>query len=96
MIAQMKLHSEKNHGYASGGDALGNFKRVARILELYPGFPSATPIDVAVMYCLKHIDRILWDRSRGIEPSDESLADIAVYMTIIRCMGIDRVAEYAK
>jgi len=81
-----KLHSEKNTGYASGGMPLGNFNRAAHIMENYPRFPVTTPIGVLMMYLLKHFDRIMYDLNRGLDPSDDSLRDIAVYVTIVRCI----------
>jgi hypothetical protein len=86
MLEQMNLHSEKNKGYAGGGAPLGNFSRVATIMKLYPNFPVASEMGIAIMYLLKHFDRIMWDLNTGKFPSDESLGDLAVYFTIIRCM----------
>ena len=82
----MALHSEKNKGYAEGGDPLGNFNRCAAIMQQYPNFPHSSREGIAVMFMLKHIDRILWDLNIGRVPSDESLGDIAVYTQIMRCM----------
>ena len=84
-----KLHSEKNRGYASGGAPLGNFDRAAHIMENYPRFPITTPTGVLMMYVLKHYDRIMYDLNRGLDPSDDSLRDIAVYVTIARCILYD-------
>jgi len=84
-----KLHSEKNRGYASGGAPLGNFNRTAHIMKNYPRFPITTPIGVLMMYVLKHYDRIMYDLNRGLDPSDDSLRDIAVYVTIARCILYD-------
>jgi len=33
----MELHSQKNSDYAKGGDPLGNFDRVSKIMQIYPG-----------------------------------------------------------
>jgi hypothetical protein len=81
-----KLHSEKNRGYASGGAPLGNFDRTAHIMENYPRFPITTPTGVLMMYVLKHYDRVMYDLNRGLDPSDDSLRDITVYVTIVRCI----------
>src|SRR5574342_296492 len=43
VLKQIRLHSDKNHDYARGGNPLGNFTRVAAILKLWPGFPYDTP-----------------------------------------------------
>lgn len=90
MIEMMRLHSDKNKGYAEGGSPLGNFERSAAIMHLYPSFPNGHPAAIAMMFVLKHFDRVMWDLSIGREPSDEALADISVYMTIIRCIILDR------
>ena len=44
------LHSRKNHDYASGGDPLGNFRRVATILAQYPNLKLSNPTVVALVY----------------------------------------------
>ena len=85
-IEQLALHSKKNEGYAGGGAPLGNFERVADIMKLYPNFPYQSHMGVLVMYYMKHFDRVMWDLCHGKFPSDESLADMAVYATILRCM----------
>jgi len=95
-LKQLALHSEKNAGYAGGGDPLGNFERGAAIMRLYPSFPHYSPDAVAILYALKHFDRIMWDLNVGRRPSDESLADIAVYMNIIRCMNADNHARLER
>lgn len=86
MLEQMKLHSDKNAGYAGGGVSLGNFDRAANIMANYPNFPVDSPFGITMMYVLKHFDRIMWDITNGKKPSDDALADISVYMTILRCM----------
>ncbi len=88
LIEQMELHSRKNHDYASGGDPLGNFDRVSKILALYPGLKLADPSIVAVIYMLKQLDAALWLKSNGhravVQGSDERWADVSVYSNIIR------------
>lgn len=96
MIDMMRLHSSKNQGYAGGGSALGNFKRIAEFMKQYPNFRCDTPQGVAIMYLLKHLDRVMWDHNNGKFPSAESLQDLAVYFTIIACMDEDRIDEYRK
>jgi len=46
----MQLHSDKNFEYAHGGDALGNFNRVAGILAQYPNLKLADPSVVCLVY----------------------------------------------
>ena len=78
-----ELHSSKSKGYARGGDPLGNFKRVAAIMELYPDMDWATPIGVALMYKLKQLDCAFWQISQGYEDETEGstkrLQDDSVY-----------------
>lgn len=85
-VAEAELHSNKNHDYAHGGDPLGNFVRVSKILELYPDFPSNTPSGVAIIYALKQLDAVMWGKARGIEHKVEGLTpryqDISVYMKL--------------
>lgn len=93
-LEEMQLHSDKNHDYASGGDALGNFKRVAAILALYPDLKISDPRVVALVYALKQVDATLWALNSGIEAKVEGiekrLADVSVYSKIVMCMEGDR------
>lgn len=91
MVQLMELHSKKNHDYAGGGDPLGNFNRVAMILQLYQGkFPYDSAQGVAMIYMLKQLDAVLWMLSQGtvaqVEGLDSRLADISVYASLVRCM----------
>lgn len=87
-LGEVKLHSDKNHDYAAGGDPMGNFQRVADILKMYPGFPYDTPSGVALIYALKQIDAILWGKAKGIQHKVEGLSgryeDVSVYMKLAR------------
>lgn len=86
-LAELQLHSDKNHDYSSGGDPLGNFDRVAAIKQLYPGFPDATPAGVAINNLLKQLNAVLWGLSKSIEHKVEGYAgrlqDISVYSKIV-------------
>lgn len=99
-IAQLELHSEKNHDYALGGSPLGNFERVAAILALYPGLNPADKRVVALTYALKQLDAVLWGIAKGIRHKVEGLIprlqDIAVYANIVICMVKDEKAVAAK
>lgn len=89
-VEEMGLHSRKNYDYASGGDPLGNFIRVAKILSLYPGFPIDTPVGVLSVYVLKQLDAVLWGLAKKIkhvvEGLDQRLQDISVYSKIARIL----------
>ena len=89
-VAEMKLHSEKNHDYAFGGDALGNFKRVADILSHYPGLKLDDPPTVALIYMLKQLDAYLWIKSNGhaikVEGIESRLGDVSVYSKLINIL----------
>jgi hypothetical protein len=82
------LFEDKNFDYASGGDELGNFKRVAEILNLYPDFPYQTAAGVAIIYMLKQLDALLWGLSMGIHHRVEGIgpraSDVSVYAKLIR------------
>lgn len=90
-IKQLMLHSEKNHDYASGGSALGNFERVSAILGQYPNLKLSDPRVIALVYALKQLDAVLWGINSNIqhkvEGLDSRLDDIAVYATIVQCMN---------
>ena len=81
-----KLHSEKNHDYATGGDPLGNFMRVSTILGLYPGLRLSEPLVVALTYAMKQMDATLWMLSNGheaeVEGIPDRLQDVSVYSAI--------------
>jgi hypothetical protein len=78
---ELVLYRNKNHDYTNGGDPQGNFKRVASILELYPGFPVATPTGVSLVYLLKQLDAVLYGLSTGtvmkVDSYEERLRDIS-------------------
>lgn len=97
MLAQVELHSNKNHDYARGGNPLGNFNRVASILALYPNFPVATPEGVAFIYALKQLDAEAWSMCQGgeckVEGLDERTTDQAIYANLRKCMRSERTPE---
>lgn len=90
VLSHLRLHNDKNHDYAAGGDPLGNFNRVSAILALYPGFPIDTPAGVAVVYMLKQVDAVLWGMAQQIkqkvEGFDSRLSDISVYADLAAIM----------
>lgn len=81
-----KLHSEKNHDYAAGGDPLGNFKRRAEFYSRYPGLDLSDPIVVTVIDALKQLDAALWllsnKHTAKVEGISKRLKDVAVYSII--------------
>lgn len=86
-LTEIALHSEKNRDYAGGGNPLGNFERVSKILALYPGLSPSDPSVVALTYLLKHLDAVLWQLAKGNQPGLDSrverMLDISVYAKII-------------
>ncbi len=100
LAEERKLHSEKNHDYAKGGDALGNFKRVSSILALYPGLDLSNPVVVCLVYMLKQLDAVLWGLSQKITHKVEGyhprLQDISIYAKIARCILHDTDSPKAK
>lgn len=89
-VVEMGLHSRKNKDYARGGDPLGNFKRVAAIMKLYPDIDWATPVGVGLVCKLKQLDAALWQLSQGfegeVEGFDERMQDDGIYSKIIRIL----------
>ena len=87
-LKEMELHSQKNHDYAHGGKATGNFDRVGAILALYPGLDFSKSQNVAVVYMLKQLDAALWLECQGhtavVQSQDERWEDVSVYAKIIR------------
>jgi len=87
---ELRLHSAKNRDYARGGDALGNFKRVADILSNYPGLKLSDPKVVALVYAMKQLDAVLWMLSQsfdgGVENIGTRLGDCYVYFKIARVL----------
>lgn len=84
-LAEMKLHSEKNHDYAREGNPLGNFYRVAEMLQAF-GY-NLDPADVAFIYMLKQVDVVGRMLALGYEGQVEGikgrLPDISVYAKLI-------------
>jgi len=87
LMAEADLHSRKNYDYASGGDPLGNFKRVAKILGQYSGLDLGNPAVIALVYMMKQVDATLWLLSNGheaqVEGFSERLQDVSVYAKIV-------------
>jgi len=94
MIDLMELHSDKNFEYAHGGDALGNFNRVAGILAQYPNLKLSDPSVVCLVYMLKQLDAVLWQMNSDYEGKIEGivrrLEDVVVYA------GIDILLQERK
>lgn len=86
LVEEGKLHSDKNHDYAVGGDPLGNFKRRAKIYGLYPGLDLSDPAVVAVVDLMKQLDAYLWMKSNKHEAKVEGkggrMRDVSVYGNI--------------
>ena len=88
---EIELHDRKNHDYARGGDPLGNFYRVGKILALYLNLNPSDPRIVAMTYALKQLDAVLWMISGGyegdVEGIDDRLRDVHVYMKLARILN---------
>lgn len=87
---ELKLHASKNRDYAKGGDALGNFKRVAATLAQYPKLDLGNPVVVALVYMMKQLDAAFWMLSEGyegaVENIDTRLRDVHVYAKLARIL----------
>jgi hypothetical protein len=88
-VKEIALHSKKNYDYAHGGDPLGNFVRVSKILQMYPGLTLTPPV-VALVYAMKQVDAVLWQLSQGYEGQVEGIQDkaqdIHVYIKLFRIL----------
>ena len=86
---ELKLHSAKNRDYATGGDPLGNFKRVSDMLTKW-GY-SITPRDTAFIFLMKQLDAVgnmLGQEYEGqTESIDGRLMDISVYAKLMIILG---------
>ena len=65
LLDMMELHNSKNHDYAAGGNALGNFERVSVLLGQYPNSKLSDPFVVAITYMMKQLDAVLWMKNNG-------------------------------
>lgn len=96
-LREIELHSKKNHDYAKGGPALGNFDRVAAILALYPNLKLSDRRVIALVYAMKQLDAVLWGMSENIDHQVEGLylrlQDISVYTKLVMCMITDCEGE---
>lgn len=90
-IAEMELHSRKNHDYAHGGTPLGNFHRRATLYKNYPGLDLGNPVVVALVDALKQLDAALWMLCQGyegqVEGLDARLGDVGVYAKLARILA---------
>ena len=89
-LKELDLHSRKNYDYSFGGDSLGNFKRVATILKLYPGLSLTRPVVIALTYMAKQLDAVMWILSTGhktkIEGISDRIRDISVYAKLMEIL----------
>ncbi len=97
LVEAAKLHSDKNHDYAKGGNALGNFERASKILELYPNLKLSNPVVVLLVYMIKQFDAVLWHLNTGndvkVEGPISRLFDMFVYSGIAICALKDKQKE---
>jgi hypothetical protein len=87
-----QLHSSKNFDYAGGGDPLGNFNRVAELVDKYNilSAPHSTRTKVAIIYQLKQFDCFMDAYGKGkkmkVEGFHSRIQDISVYAKLIDIM----------
>jgi len=97
-IDEMELHSKKNTEYTGAkGDPLGNFKRVAKIFELYPNLRLTDPVVGALFHLMKQLDatlRMLDQEYEGqIEGKAERLGDVSVYAKLARILVMEENSD---
>jgi hypothetical protein len=87
-----ELHSRKNADYATNDNPLGNFDRVAKLIDEYDILkaPCDTNAKVALIYMLKQFDCFMHALGTGkelkVEGLQERLEDITVYSILIRIL----------
>ncbi len=92
LIELATLHSKKNADYAGEAGPLGNFTRVAKLLEMYPLFsqPQYHRAKVAIVYILKQFDAVMNALSEDRELKTDSILvridDMVVYWSLVRIM----------
>lgn len=92
LIEMATLHSAKNADYAGEAGPLGNFTRVAKLLEMYPIFsqPEYWRAKAAIVYILKQFDAVMNALSESRELKTDSMLiridDMVVYWTLVRIM----------
>ncbi len=97
---ELALHEAKNRDYTAGGkgDPLGNFKRVASILALYPGLDTASPVVVALVYALKQLDSVFQMLANHYEGKVETigtrLMDVSIYAKLARILAEEHFTPY--
>ncbi len=69
------IHIAKNHDYANEDEALGNFKRVAKVLDALGIIPNCTPDYVALIYAILKIDRFVNLKTHSKSPANEAIED---------------------
>lgn len=96
-IAEMELHSRKNHDYARGGNPLGNFERRAAFYRRYPGLDLGNPVVVALVDAMKQFDAALWMLSQkydgAVEGINARLKDVSVYVKLARILHNEHSGE---
>lgn len=86
------LHAKKNFDYAENERPLGNFERVAELVDKYNLFnaPCNTKSKVAILYMMKQLDCFLNALGKGkklkVEGLKERLRDIEVYSILIEIL----------
>ncbi len=92
LIEMATFHSAKNADYAGEVGPLGNFTRVAKLLEMYPllSNPQYQRAKVAILYILKQFDAVMNALSEDRELKADSILaridDMVVYWTLVRIM----------
>ena len=89
---EAELHSLKNYDYAAGGDPLGNFDRVAHLVDFYNILhaPYSTRTKVCIIYMFKQFDALLDSYGKGrkmkVEGHKPRIQDISVYIKILNIL----------
>ncbi len=87
-----ELHSAKNADYAENKQPLGNFERVAHLIDYYNllNAPYPTKTKVVIFYLLKQFDCFMNAYGKGkkmkVEGLEDRLRDIEVYTILLEIL----------
>jgi len=91
---RVRIHEKKNNDYADQSECLGNFKRVAIVLDNLNIVPGCTAEKVALIYAILKIDRFSNLRFAGKQALNESISDtiddLKNYLDLLEACVVDQ------
>lgn len=96
-LEEMRLHSDKNHDYASKERPLQNFYDAAAIFALFPGLDLSDPTVVALVYMVKQLVAVLHLKADGItaivEGIERRMKDVGVFAKLVPIIEREKEAR---